>query len=223
MMTCCSAIACGCSPWPRSSGTCAAACRAMGVHRSTYYRLKRKVDRFGLEALNVRERRRPRMPNQIGPHLEQRILAFALARPGLRAAADLLRAAAREVGRDPGLRARRLAGAAAIQPEHPLQAPGARRPPRRALRGRPELAAARAPHRRLRPRREGADGLLLRRPAVRAQRGPSGNTPPRTSPRASSGPSFTPRSETRRARCTAELCPSRRPRAAGRLAGGFAR
>src|SRR5215216_7625205 len=32
-----------------------------------------------LEALRVRERRRPRMPNQIGPHLEQRILAFALA------------------------------------------------------------------------------------------------------------------------------------------------
>jgi transposase InsO family protein len=58
------------------------ACRAMGVHHSTYYRLKRQVDRFGLEALNVRERRRPRMPNQIGPHLEQRILAFALARPG---------------------------------------------------------------------------------------------------------------------------------------------
>ena len=58
------------------------ACRAMGVHHSTYYRLKRAVDRFGLEALRVRERRRPRMPNQIGPHLEQRILAFALARPG---------------------------------------------------------------------------------------------------------------------------------------------
>ncbi len=58
------------------------ACRAMGVHHSTYYRLKKQVDRWGLEALNVRERRRPRMPNQIGPHLEQRIIAFALARPG---------------------------------------------------------------------------------------------------------------------------------------------
>ena len=58
------------------------ACRAMGVHHSTYYRLRKQVERFGLEALNVRERRRPRMPNQIGPHLEQRIIAFALARPG---------------------------------------------------------------------------------------------------------------------------------------------
>jgi hypothetical protein len=28
------------------------------------------------------ERRRPRMPNQIRPHLEQRIVAFALAHPG---------------------------------------------------------------------------------------------------------------------------------------------
>jgi transposase InsO family protein len=35
-----------------------------------------------LEALRVRERRRPRMPNQIGPHLEQRVIAFALGHPG---------------------------------------------------------------------------------------------------------------------------------------------
>jgi transposase InsO family protein len=75
-------------------GNVSAACRAMGVHRSTYYRLKRRVDCWGLEALNVRERRRPRMPNQIGPHLEQRIVAFALAHPGLgprRISAELAR------------------------------------------------------------------------------------------------------------------------------------
>jgi transposase InsO family protein len=75
-------------------GNVSGACRAMGVHRSTYYRLKRRVDRWGLEALNVRERRRPRMPNEIGPHLEQRIVAFALAHPGLgprRIAAELAR------------------------------------------------------------------------------------------------------------------------------------
>jgi transposase InsO family protein len=63
-------------------GNVSAACRAMGVDRSTYYRLKKRVDRWGLEALNVRERRRPRMPNQIGPHLEGRIIAFALGHPG---------------------------------------------------------------------------------------------------------------------------------------------
>jgi transposase len=75
-------------------GNVSAACRAMGVHRSTYYRLKRRVDRWGLEALNVRERRRPRMPNEIGPHLEQRIMAFSLAHPGLgprRISAELAR------------------------------------------------------------------------------------------------------------------------------------
>jgi len=59
-----------------------AACRVMGVHHSTYYRWKARVDRWGLEALRPRERRRPRMPNQLGPHLEQRVLAFSLAHPG---------------------------------------------------------------------------------------------------------------------------------------------
>ena len=75
-------------------GNVAAACRAMGVDRSTYYRLKAKADRYGIEALRVRERRRPRMPNEIGPHLEQKVVAFALGHPGLgprRIAAELAR------------------------------------------------------------------------------------------------------------------------------------
>jgi transposase InsO family protein len=68
------------------------ACRQMGVHHSTYYRWKAKVDRWGLEALRIS--RRPRMPNEIGPHLEGRIIAFALGHPGLgprRIAAELRR------------------------------------------------------------------------------------------------------------------------------------
>jgi transposase InsO family protein len=71
-----------------------AACRTMGVHHSTYYRWKRRVDRWGLEALRVRERRRPRMPNELGPHLEQRIIAFSLTHPGFgpkRISAELAR------------------------------------------------------------------------------------------------------------------------------------
>jgi hypothetical protein len=36
----------------------------LGVDRSTYYRLNARVDRSGLEALRVRERRQPQMPNQ---------------------------------------------------------------------------------------------------------------------------------------------------------------
>ncbi len=40
-----------------------AACRAMGVHPSTYYRWRAQVLRFGLEILRPRERRQPKMPN----------------------------------------------------------------------------------------------------------------------------------------------------------------
>ena len=64
-------------------GNISEACRQMGVDRSTYYRWKPKLTRYGLDGLRVRERRRPRMPNQIGPHLEQKVLAFALGHPGL--------------------------------------------------------------------------------------------------------------------------------------------
>jgi transposase InsO family protein len=60
-----------------------AACRLMGVHRSTYYRWRRDVQRSGLEMLRPRERRRPQMPNQLSPLVEQRIVAFALGHPGL--------------------------------------------------------------------------------------------------------------------------------------------
>ena len=70
------------------------ACRAMGVHHSTYYRWAERVERWGLEALRPRERRRPRMPNQLGPHLEQRVVAFALGQPGFgprRISAELAR------------------------------------------------------------------------------------------------------------------------------------
>jgi transposase len=59
------------------------ACRIFGVHRSTYYRWKAQVDRHGLEVLRPRERRRPKMPNQLPAMVEERIVAFALAHPGL--------------------------------------------------------------------------------------------------------------------------------------------
>jgi transposase InsO family protein len=59
------------------------ACRLMGVNRSTYYRWKPEVERAGLEMLRPRERRRPRMPNQLSALVEQRIVAFALGHPGL--------------------------------------------------------------------------------------------------------------------------------------------
>jgi transposase InsO family protein len=70
------------------------ACRELGVHHSTYYRWKPLVERHGLEILRPRERRPPRMPNQLPPFLEERIVAFALGHPGLgprRIAAELRR------------------------------------------------------------------------------------------------------------------------------------
>jgi transposase InsO family protein len=58
------------------------ACRLMGVHRSTYYRWKGEVERAGLEVLRPRERRPPRMPNQLSVLVEHKIVAFALGHPG---------------------------------------------------------------------------------------------------------------------------------------------
>jgi transposase len=58
------------------------ACRVFGIHRSTYYVWKRRAERHGLEILRPRERRRPRLPNQLSPFVEERIVAFALGHPG---------------------------------------------------------------------------------------------------------------------------------------------
>src|SRR6266511_5517653 len=95
MMTCCSATACGCSRWPQSSECAPPVARwACITPPTTYYRLKQKVDRWGIEALRIRERRRPRMPNQLGPHLEGRVIAFSLGHPGFgprRISAELAR------------------------------------------------------------------------------------------------------------------------------------
>src|SRR2546422_349855 len=60
-----------------------AACRTFGIHRSTYYAWKRQVDQGGLEMLRPRERRSPKMPNQLPRIIEERVLAFAIAHPGL--------------------------------------------------------------------------------------------------------------------------------------------
>ena len=63
-------------------GNVRAACRAMGIHHSTFYRWRRDILHFGLEVLRPRERRRPRMPNATSSLLEQRVVAFALGQPG---------------------------------------------------------------------------------------------------------------------------------------------
>ena len=73
-------------------GNVRAACRAMGIHPSTYYRWKHLLDRHGPEILRPRERRVPRMANATSPLVEQRVVAFALGHPGFgpaRIAAEL--------------------------------------------------------------------------------------------------------------------------------------
>jgi transposase InsO family protein len=67
----------------RETANISEACRIFGIHRSTFYRWKGMVERSGLEMLRPRERRPPRMPNQLSPVIEARILAFAIAHPGL--------------------------------------------------------------------------------------------------------------------------------------------
>jgi transposase len=63
-------------------GNVRAACRAMGIHPSTYYRWKGQLDRYGPEILRPRERRVPRMANATSPLVEQWVVAFALGHPG---------------------------------------------------------------------------------------------------------------------------------------------
>ena len=81
-MTCSSDTALRLFTLAEELGNVSGACRVMGVDRSTYYRHKRRVDRWGLEALNVRERRRPRMPIRSGRTSSSGQCAFALGHPG---------------------------------------------------------------------------------------------------------------------------------------------
>lgn len=63
-------------------GNVRSACRAMGIHPSTYYRWRRQLLAYGPEILRPRERRSPRMANATSPLVEQRVVAFALGQPG---------------------------------------------------------------------------------------------------------------------------------------------
>lgn len=78
----------------RDLGNVRAACRLHGIHPSTYYRWRRRVEAYGLEILRPRERRRPRMPNAIPSVVETRVVAFSLGHPGFgpaRVAAEVAR------------------------------------------------------------------------------------------------------------------------------------
>ena len=196
------------------------ACRMFGVHRSTYYRWKRQVDRSGLEMLRPRERRRPQMPNQLRgwsrsgssrsrsahPGLGPRRVAAELARPkwgGLVVSPNGVYKTLRRHGLN--TRAKRLALVAGYRAPY--------EPPREPA---PE------PHIDIhRPGRAGRHRLLLRRPAARHQRRRSGRSP-RSTPTARFAwadlvvcPAARPRPSSRPA-----ARPPRRRRTPGRPAGG---
>ncbi|MBY5163287.1 helix-turn-helix domain-containing protein [Salsipaludibacter albus] len=64
-------------------GSVAAACRAVGVSRASYYLWKAHADAYGLDALRPRARRRPRQPNETPLWQVEIILAEAMSRPTL--------------------------------------------------------------------------------------------------------------------------------------------
>ena len=94
-------------------------------------------DRHGLEMLRPRERRRPQMPNALPKMIEERIVAFSIAHPGLgskRVAAELAREKWGGILVSPnGV----WKGALPARPEHARQAPRPDRWVRRTLRAAP--------------------------------------------------------------------------------------
>ncbi len=50
------------------------ACRRAGISRSHFYEIKEAFEKYGAQGLAPRQRRKPRMPNQTPPELEQKIL-----------------------------------------------------------------------------------------------------------------------------------------------------
>jgi transposase-like protein len=104
----------------------AAACRAFGISRTTYYRWENRARRYGLSALLPKARRKPVMPNAMTPEEVSTILAEAVANPTLGARQLAVRLAARGVHRSPsgihkilvrrnlGTRSQRVAALASI-------------------------------------------------------------------------------------------------------------
>jgi transposase InsO family protein len=67
-------------------------CRTFGVSRKTFYEWQTVAERYGLEALMPKARRRPQLPNATPTHVLHELLAMAVAEPtlGCRQLADRL-------------------------------------------------------------------------------------------------------------------------------------
>jgi transposase InsO family protein len=107
-------------------GNVSEACRQLGVSRTRYYEWKHLAERYGLDALTPKARRRPQLPNATPTHVVNELLTLAVTEPtiGCRQYADRLaerdwslgKSTAQKILVDHGLgrRAQRVARAAAI-------------------------------------------------------------------------------------------------------------
>jgi transposase InsO family protein len=110
----------------KRTGNVAETCRTFGISRTRYYKWRERAERYGVEALMPKERRRPQLPNATPTWVVEELLALAVAKPtlGCRQLADELGRRGYAISKttvqkhlvDHGLgkRAQRLARAAAI-------------------------------------------------------------------------------------------------------------
>ena len=108
------------------TGNVAEACRRFGVSRTRYYEWKSRAERYGLEALMPKDRRRPQVPGATPTHVLEELLSLAVTTPtlGARQLADALFERGFVLGKSSvqrhlvanalGTRTKRLARAAAI-------------------------------------------------------------------------------------------------------------
>jgi transposase InsO family protein len=75
-----------------STDNVAATCRTFGISRKTFYEWRNVAERYGLEALMPKARRRPQLPNATPTHVLYELLAIGVAEPtlGCRQLADRL-------------------------------------------------------------------------------------------------------------------------------------
>lgn len=107
-------------------GNITKACELVGVSRTSFYRWREIAERYGLDALRPKDRRRPQLPNATPTHVVEALLTLAVIIPtiGCRQYADRLGAQGYEVSKSTvqkllveaglGRRSQRIARAAAI-------------------------------------------------------------------------------------------------------------
>lgn len=107
-------------------GNITKACELVGVSRTSFYRWRFIAERYGLDALRPKDRRRPQLPNATPTHVVEALLTLAVVVPtiGCRQYADRLAAQGYEISKSTaqkllveaglGRRSQRVARAAAI-------------------------------------------------------------------------------------------------------------